>query len=410
MSDAVSDEPDIRSLSFRLAMALEEQFIDAGWPSGQLFSSEEELRRRYGISRRAVSEAIRILEIRGTARLRRGSSTGLEVAAPDPDLVTETLRGYSYLNCVSEPHRVEALALFESAQRRIAAFARPTGPALALNFLKNVLQDRLTPGSPPLGKGMSRLRRNRAGRIALNLLDRYCHPAVGPGCKIGSEPALSMQYNADRSITRQAIRILESAALITSLPGRGNGIVTRRPGPGPAARLICNYLASQRLPHPAAFELFCAMSIEVIALAAHKATEEDLQRFQQIFAATWRAGRSAQMRDILLTENALFSAVKNPLIDLCIRSLRGYVAIAIAQSADVLPNEIATCFARHTEQVVEEIRCRRPEIAAAAHEHKLIAIRELQKQHQPGVAQLLYGGLSPAAKGRLLEQERLHRT
>lgn len=390
MSDAVNDEPDVRSLSFRLAMALEEQFISAGWPSGRLFGSQEELRSRYGVSRRAVSEAIRILEIRGTARLRRGSSTGLEVAAPDPDLVTETLRGYSYLNCVSEPHRLEALAVFESAQRRICAFARPSGPALALNFLKNVIQDRLTPGSPPLGKGMSRLRRNRAGRIALSLLDRYCHPAVGPGCKIGSEPALSMQYNADRSITRQAIRILESAALIASLPGRGNGIVTRRPGPAPAARLICNYLASQRLPHPAAFELFCAMSIEVIALAAHKTTEEDLRRIQQIFAATWCTGRSAQRRDILLTDDALFSAVKNPLIDLCLRSLRGYVAIAIAQSAEALPSEIARCFARHTEREIEAIRCHRPEIAAAAHERKLIAIRELEKQRQPRIARLLY--------------------
>ena len=34
---------------------------------------------------------------------------------------------------------------------------------------------------------------------------------------------------------------------------------------------------------------------------------------------------------------------------------------------------------------------RQCESAAAAHEHKLIAIRVLQKQHHPGIAQLLYG-------------------
>lgn len=387
MAKAVNDEPDLHSNGCRLAIELEEQFIAAGWPSGQLFSSEDVLRRRYGVGRRVVIEAIRILEIRGTAHWRRGPSTGLEVAAPDPKLIIEMLRGYSRLNQVSDRHRMEALTFLVSVQRRVAPASRS---ASVLTFLKDLVQDQITFGLSPVEIGRERLHKHRAGQIVLDMIDQYCDPTMEPGQRIGCESALSARYHADRSITRQALRIMESADLIVSKPGRGNGITTRRPGPGPACRLLCAYLASQQVSVPVTFELFVAMGIEASALAAYKVLPDELRKFQQIFASRWCSGQSARLRDILFTEDALFSTIKNPLIDLCMRSILGYIAIVAAKSGEAVPSEIADCFARNTEQVFQAISRRRPEIAADAHERKLSAIRELVGRYHPQVAQLLF--------------------
>jgi len=104
MSEAVSDELSVEKLGCRLAVAIDEAFIAAGWPSGEVYGSEAALCSRYGVSRRIYREAVRVLTMRGTARLRRGSS-GLVITSPDPEIVADMLRGYAYLVGVTEEQR-----------------------------------------------------------------------------------------------------------------------------------------------------------------------------------------------------------------------------------------------------------------------------------------------------------------
>src|ERR1039457_2306602 len=89
LSQAVQDDTELWKASCRIAMVLEEQFIAAGWPTGELFGSEETLAQRFNVGARIIDEAVRILTMRGTARLRRASSNliGLEVTAPKADQV-----------------------------------------------------------------------------------------------------------------------------------------------------------------------------------------------------------------------------------------------------------------------------------------------------------------------------------
>ena len=69
-------------LGFEIALTIEREFLSAGWPAGVMFGLQAEIQRRYKIGRWAVREAVRILEMRGSADMRRGRGGGLMVARP----------------------------------------------------------------------------------------------------------------------------------------------------------------------------------------------------------------------------------------------------------------------------------------------------------------------------------------
>src|SRR3546814_19564476 len=54
------------------ARQLERDIFLDGWPVGQVFADRPDLVRRYGFGRGTLIEAIRLLEKRGVARMRRG--------------------------------------------------------------------------------------------------------------------------------------------------------------------------------------------------------------------------------------------------------------------------------------------------------------------------------------------------
>src|SRR5579883_1276568 len=81
-SSVIGDTQRMLKSAARVAMLLEEQFIRDGWPVGSVYGREIELTEHFGVGRAVVREAARILEARGTARMRRGPHGGLVVTAP----------------------------------------------------------------------------------------------------------------------------------------------------------------------------------------------------------------------------------------------------------------------------------------------------------------------------------------
>lgn len=71
-----------RKLGSEIALRLEEEFLSAGWSVGQVFGLQADIQRRYNIGRPALREAIHILEMRGSAVMRRGRGGGLTIAHP----------------------------------------------------------------------------------------------------------------------------------------------------------------------------------------------------------------------------------------------------------------------------------------------------------------------------------------
>jgi DNA-binding FadR family transcriptional regulator len=107
--------------------------------------------------------------------------------------------------------------------------------------------------------------------VMRGLMDSVDPRAWARGVPIGNELDLCERFGVDRSVIRQAIRMMEDAGTAVTLPGRGHGLVTRRPGTASISRLLCIFLVSQRVPKADVESAFRQLSIEVAVLGASKA-------------------------------------------------------------------------------------------------------------------------------------------
>jgi DNA-binding FadR family transcriptional regulator len=72
-----------------VARQIEREIIAAKWPVGHNLGSASELEARHGVSKPTLREAVRILENRSVATMRRGPGGGLIVTAPKAALAEE---------------------------------------------------------------------------------------------------------------------------------------------------------------------------------------------------------------------------------------------------------------------------------------------------------------------------------
>ena len=86
-------EPPVK-VGERLARQIIEEIAAAGWPIGTVLGTEPELIERYGVSRNAFREAVRILEHLDSARMREGRGGGLMVTEPRPEPLTHAAAIY----------------------------------------------------------------------------------------------------------------------------------------------------------------------------------------------------------------------------------------------------------------------------------------------------------------------------
>jgi len=77
--------PGKDKLASRMARAIEDEVIAAGWPVGSIIGSENDLIERYRVSRAVSREAIRLVEHHQVAVMRRGRSGGLQVIEPSAE-------------------------------------------------------------------------------------------------------------------------------------------------------------------------------------------------------------------------------------------------------------------------------------------------------------------------------------
>jgi DNA-binding FadR family transcriptional regulator len=77
-----------------LAAGIHDDIAAQGWHTGSLFGAETELVERYGVSRSALREAVRILDYHSVARMRRGPGGGLLITTPAPQASIDTVALY----------------------------------------------------------------------------------------------------------------------------------------------------------------------------------------------------------------------------------------------------------------------------------------------------------------------------
>jgi DNA-binding FadR family transcriptional regulator len=85
---AASGQKRNPKLSVVVARKIEDELVRRGWPIGEVIASESELLERFGVSRAALREAIRIVEHTGGARMCKGPRGGLMVTEPSREIVS----------------------------------------------------------------------------------------------------------------------------------------------------------------------------------------------------------------------------------------------------------------------------------------------------------------------------------
>jgi DNA-binding FadR family transcriptional regulator len=91
--------PDAASakLGAQVLQRLEAEIVEAGWVRGARLGAEEELARRFGVSRAIMREAAAMAELNGMVESRRGKNGGLFVAASARYVAVSTLSHYFVL-------------------------------------------------------------------------------------------------------------------------------------------------------------------------------------------------------------------------------------------------------------------------------------------------------------------------
>lgn len=132
-------------LAQRLAARIEREILDGDLQPGHRLGTEIELIRRYGVSRAALREAIRLVERHQLAETRRGTGGGLFVAQPAEEVVAQVLCAYL------ESIRTEVGELFEAlrlVQTETARLAARRAKRVGAEALRRLLEAQSVPAPP----------------------------------------------------------------------------------------------------------------------------------------------------------------------------------------------------------------------------------------------------------------------
>lgn len=312
-----------------IAAQIEEDLIGRSWPTGTIYGSETHLESKFGVCRSVVREAVRILESRGTARMRRGPNGGLLILAPSMSLVLEAIDRYVTSHC-RELHRgKDGKTILQAVHARLIGPGAKNcvGPGLA-SFLEEMISAvnqhaRQGPsGRIALGATVESAR-SRAQHI-FRLLMKDLNSSRAIDRRLGSELDLCDRYGADRDVLRQAVRVLEFEGIAESVAGRGKGLMTRTPEPAALCRLINCYFTAARVTPSDAMSLFKLLSVEAISIAAEDATDEELARLKNAQRLLHAADVRMTAKVMQEAEESQFGIIDEPLVDILLRCTKSY--------------------------------------------------------------------------------------
>jgi DNA-binding FadR family transcriptional regulator len=369
-----------------IANTIEDDLIRRGWPAGMIYGGEVHLIERFGVGRTVVREAVRILDMRGSARMRPGPRGGLLVLPPDRDSCAATVASYIHLSTSGDGRMIhEAEAILGRVRARLLSRegSHCRGPQTDLHQIFSIafalfgsivadLWDIQTQGAQP---HQAKRYRSRAEIIARMILNEYPREDWVSGIRIGSAGELCERYRADSSVMDQAIRILESGELAVSEPGRGRGLRSRMPGPAVVCRLVNCHFAARGLTSSDAMTLFRAFAEEATVSVVACVGREDIERFAAALDALDAADSGTAPEVLRAAEASQFAALNNPLIDFFLLCTRVYSTYFIGEhghcrEADAAylagAREVLTAIAsRDRDRALIAERCKQSRLALA---------------------------------------------
>jgi DNA-binding FadR family transcriptional regulator len=273
--DLVSQSTRPQKSAFAAAWQLENDIFAEGTPAGAVFGDQAALIDRYGFSRATLREAVRLLEDRQIARMRRGPGGGLVILPISDGAIALAVADYFRAIGVTALHVQQAWAALDIV---VAYHQSIAEGAAGLEAFTREFRGKLTdgPGAGLLGSGAksfhspvrsighnpvtdlfaaclmafengiapnsddedgrarvlgearpaSFINRGRAHELAHTLALELPRAADGLH-RASTEDQLCERYKVGREVLRQAIRVLESRGLIDCKRGRTHGVQAR---------------------------------------------------------------------------------------------------------------------------------------------------------------------------------------
>jgi DNA-binding FadR family transcriptional regulator len=325
-NDLVSQSARPQKNAFAAAWQLENDIFAEGTPAGGVFGDQAALIDRYGFSRATLREAVRLLEDRQVARMRRGPGGGLVILPISGGAVAAAVADYFRAIGVAPLHVQQAWA----AMRIVRAYRQSAAEgAAALNAFTSEFRGKLTDGPgagllsmgarafqlPVRGlgdstvtdlfadclrafeSGISRdaanddrqarangegptelpVNRGRAHELARALAFELPRAQADGVSRVSTEDQLCERYQVGREVLRQAIRVLESRGLIDCKRGRTHGVQARPTDAAACVELVVAYFSASHLKIADFFPVVRIISRIVRMIVAAESTRTQRQ-------------------------------------------------------------------------------------------------------------------------------------
>ncbi|EIZ79579.1 GntR family transcriptional regulator [Novosphingobium sp. Rr 2-17] len=140
-----------------------------------------------------------------------------------------------------------------------------------LHLTQRISPDEAIRGSSLLYNWHSTKTGRSARHLAMRLIEDVFVFPVEEGGDLGSEFEIGARHNANATIVRQAIRLLEDLAIAIPRRGRGGGIDVRSPDVSSIVGLVPHILGQEQLKLSECFEAAGMLDVEIARAAAARA-------------------------------------------------------------------------------------------------------------------------------------------
>ncbi|MFD4605738.1 GntR family transcriptional regulator [Streptomyces sp. NPDC058464] len=223
---------------------------------------------------------------------------------------------------------------------------------------------------------------NRSSTPALEVVRRMMADVTPgewtAGHPLGNELDLCERWRVDRSVIRQAIRIMEDAGTAITLPGRGHGLVTRRPHSASLSRQLCVFLASNSQDLADAETALDALLTEMAALSARRLQAADAPLLTSLFDSLDHLDKAAPISSVQPIERLQHRLAHNTLLSLLVDGVKAYLSWSMAEEL-MAPTWIMRVYADATREVLLAIGRHDAKSAALSEQAKLATLKRCRR-------------------------------
>jgi GntR family transcriptional regulator, transcriptional repressor for pyruvate dehydrogenase complex len=230
----------------------------------------------------------------------------------------------------------------------------------------------------------SRFSAHRRGTIEQIAFDirRYLESSdLQPGDRLGTEPELAQEFGVSRPTLREALRILDGAHLIRSIPGRNGGIFVNSTANDGMSRAVSESVASMLAAESISLaELLDAriyLEVPLAGLAARHASPETIEALSNAIAAA--EGHAPGSSEFNAADREFHSVVARAAGNALLVGLTGWILDVLQPSLTELigPGVDAQDVLRQHQMILRAIRRGQPAAAERAMRAHLEHIRSV---------------------------------